>query len=733
MERGHALDRRRFLRTSALAAAGTLLAACGRATIGSSPTERATEGPRSANPTTTGRQISTTKATSAPAGTAAAPRRLDFQVARPLSPPSSFKESPQLASLVKAGKLPPIEKRLPENPYVVPHEWLKPGKYSGTMHWICSDTSDWATTHHVQESMYGHSPLRWLKDGLEIGLGLAESWEASEDQSEWTFHFRKGLKWSDGAPWTVNDILFWWEDEVGVPELNQSPPDDFLSGKGTPATLRKVDDYTLAVKFDAPSPLFAERAAMWTKRGIGPQWMDPKHYMQQFHIKYNKKLNPKKWTDNFFAKQDWATNPDNPVMTGWKLKQYKKGQYSVWERNPYYWCIDRWGHQLPFIDGIVMTNVQDPQVMRLNIQQGKADWVHGAFVGLTLADVSTIKSSQSKNQLDIRYWDSGSGTGFNILWNYDYAEPKVRRVIRDPRFRKAMSHAFDRARIRKVVYYNTGEPTTGTYSPKCLQFHVGKGPRVYLDWRDSAVTYDPEGARRTLDELGLKDVNGDGWRELPDGSPLRVTLDYPGSSMPSASDPFELLAKDWQAVGVNAKPNPINPTAYETLWESGKAMTKQWECSGSMGIVISPVWMMPIEPSRWAPLEGQWYALKATGKDKQELNTDPWHRHPPRVAPERGGPIDRLLRLYEAARVEVDPVQRNNMCWEMIRIHEEYGPFFMGSVANTPQMELVRLGLGNVPRREDLAQHGFVNDWEYPTPAAYDPEAWYWENPSGRA
>jgi peptide/nickel transport system substrate-binding protein len=113
----------------------------------------------------------------------------------------------------------------------VPHHWLHQGKYGGTMNWVAQDASDWGTTHLVQESLYGNSPLRLLKDSLEIGPGLAESWETNADQSTWTFHFRKGLKWSDGQPWTVADILFWWEDEVHVPELNEVPPTTFAPAR----------------------------------------------------------------------------------------------------------------------------------------------------------------------------------------------------------------------------------------------------------------------------------------------------------------------------------------------------------------------------------------------------------------------------------------------------------------------------------------------------------------------
>jgi peptide/nickel transport system substrate-binding protein len=145
------------------------------------------------------------------------------------------------------------------------------------------------------------------------------------------------------------------------------------------------------------------------------------------------------------------------------------------------------------------------------------------------------------------------------------------------------------------------------------------------------------------------------------------------------------------------------------------------------------LWLMPMEPTRWAPLQGQWYAVRGTAQARQELDEDPYERTPPRMEPEPGGPIDRLWKLYDRARVETDAVRRNRLVWEMVRIHIDEGPFFMGAVANFPQIEVVKRGLRNVPQREELARQGFVNDWEYPTPAAYDPEAWYWDDPASRS
>src|SRR5687767_10522051 len=166
-----------------------------------------------------------------------------------------YREAPGLTTLVQQGLLAPISDRLPENPYVVPHKWVTAGRYGGTMRVALQGTDDINPARRIANYMYGHSPLRWLEDGTKIGPGLVEKWEPNEDSSIWTFHLRRGVKWSDGVPMTADDILFWWEDEVKVPDLRELPPDEARSGRGTLASFVKLDDFTFQMQFDSPAPI----------------------------------------------------------------------------------------------------------------------------------------------------------------------------------------------------------------------------------------------------------------------------------------------------------------------------------------------------------------------------------------------------------------------------------------------------------------------------------------------
>ncbi len=664
------------------------------------------------------------------AGTGAATAK--GSATKPLAKPAKFQEAPSL----KGQGLPPVEQRLPENPYVIPHKWVKPGKYGGRLNMNTFTSTGAADASSDREFFYGNSPLRFLNDGLDVGPGLVESWESNNDASEWTFHFRKGLKWSDGHPWTTEDVLWWWEKFVLAQKMAQSPPDETRSGKGTLAKFTAVDDSTLKLTFDTPAPLTADRMAAYVNGGIGTNgaiWMMPSHYLKQFHPDTGKNV-PKDWDTVgglMERKADWHRNPDCPTVIGYKCKSFDDNKGVVLERNPYYYAVMPNGDQVPYIDEIQISVVNDAEAGKLQIQQGSVDYCHGPFNQILLTDVQGIRNSAQKAGTEVLLWDSGSGTGSIFFFNYDYIDPEIRALIREPKFRQAISHAFDRAAVQKSVYFNTGEKTTGTHSPKAAEFHVNdQGKQLYTQWRDAYVQHDPAKAKQMLDELGVKDTNGDGIRELPSGKKLELRLDYQADQSADHTTKDNQLVADLKAVGLKMTRNPIPPQTFDDQWKSGKLMAHtNWEISNVGISLIQPFWLVPVEYSRWAPLEGQWYQQQGTGTDNKETGVNPWKRHPPRLDAEKGGPIAKLWDIYNRSKVEPDAMKRVQLCWDLEKIHISDGPFFMGCVANYPAVIVAKTDLGNVPRRDNLAQGGLVNPWGHPTPAVYDPETYYWQNP----
>ncbi|MBO9326004.1 MAG: ABC transporter substrate-binding protein [Roseiflexus sp.] len=722
MSNARKLNRRTFLRLSAVTAASAAIAACG----GQPTAPQPTTAPAAPQPTT---PPAAPAPTTPPVATAAPPVT------------TQFKEAPMLAKLVQEGKLPPVDERLPKNPYTPPHSWLTVGKYGGVLKKTYNN--NWGITGFIHEMQYGSSPLRWLRDGLAIGPGFVESWESNADASKWTFKIREGIKWSDGQPFTTKDIMYWWEYTVGgngkekefpagLKPIN-APPDEARSGTGTLMTLNAPDDYTFEMVFDAPAPLTADRLAMWVNMFIGPAWVMPRHYMEQF----NPVLSPDKYKDwEEHQRKFNHNNPDCPRLTGWKLDVFEEGVRAVWSRNPYYWAVDKEGNQLPYIDQIIVTAVKDKEIEKLAYTEGRADHAH--FHGQGLADVQSLRDAESKSQLEVRFWDSGSGTGSLYFFNMDFKDPKMRAVFRDPKFRQALSHAYNRADVQKAVYFGLGELTTGTFSPKAIEYNINdQGKQMYAAWRDSYVKYDPALAEKILDEAGYK-KGPDGKRTMPDGSPLQIQVTYGANATPGGEhlSKNERLVRDWQAIGIDAVLTPIPGEGADEKWRAGEIpMKTEWEVGDGPNHLVFPSWLVADETERWAPLHGRGYTLRGTASEKEELDKNPWDRNPPRIVPtdpDYMPAIKKLHDLFDKSKVEPDAMKRHQLVWDMIKVHIEEGPFFTGTIANPPRIILVKKGLMNVPTRDDLLKEGlggFVNPWIIPSPAVYDPETWYWDNP----
>jgi len=710
------LSRREFLRLSALGAAGVALSACAK-----EKTEEAVV----VEPTK-----AEVKPTEPPAAVPFTPTPIPTTgptaTLVPTVETSKFKESPVLAEKVKAGTLPKVDERLPKNPLVLaPIDEI--GKYS---------TKRWRTfwpgggwSGHFQESQYGHSALRWIDDGLGVAPGTCESWETNADNSEWTLHFREGLKWSDGEPCTVDDVLFWWNDlnKANGADNPDGVPDFGQDANGKLVQFIKVDDYTLTLKYGTPSPLCAKRLAMWVNANIGPRWIAPAHYLKQFVPKYNSAATS---FEEFNTKATTWTNPEMPSLNAWVLTKYEAGKSMTAERNPYYYAVDTEGNQLPYIDGQDWITFLDKEVELLQIRQGSID--HSHFHSQTLADIATLKDSADAGGYEVYLWDSGSGTAMMFFWNYDAKDDKVRELYRNPKFKQAISFALDRASIQKVVYYNTGILTTGTMSPKAFEFNFNAQAQEYFKKaRDVYAAFDPDKAMALLDEIGCK-VGADGFRTFPDGSPLEYRIDVQADAGKECVDVMEMAKKNWEAVGLNTIVNQVTPTAFGEEWFAGNLTFRtNWEVGDGPDHLLYPSWVVPNEPDRWAPLCGRKLQFEGTEQENSEADASPWDRQPPRYnandAAYKGSAIEKIHEIYRKAIIEPDEVKRAEFVWQMWDIHISDGPFFIGTVANYPRIIIKSKQMTNVPTKEQLKLGGFVNPWIIPYPAVTNTETWSWK------
>src|SRR4029453_10236729 len=203
--------------------------------------------------------------------------------------PKKLKEDPQLAELVKAGKLPPVEARIGEDPLVIKpvHEI---GKYGGT--WRRGYTGP-ADKWNGYRCCSGPDPvLFWDYTGNKVVPNVARGWEISDAGRTITLFLRRGMKWSDGQPFTADDFVFWYQDVYNNKDLVPTPLTVMTIG-GKPIAIEKIDPPP--TRFVPPEPYYALPTVLASVWGIGhhARWgrsalggFAPAHYLKQFHPKY---------------------------------------------------------------------------------------------------------------------------------------------------------------------------------------------------------------------------------------------------------------------------------------------------------------------------------------------------------------------------------------------------------------------------------------------------------------
>ncbi len=325
--------------------------------------------------------------------------------------PTKFHEAPELAELVKQGKLPPVEQRLPEDLMVIQpvHEI---GKYGGIWHRGFTGPGDNENGNRIQAS---DRPILVDETGNVPRPSLAKGWKMSDDGKTYTLYLRKGLKWSDGAPFTADDFVFWFEDIYSNKDIVPTPIAD-MTPEGKPGRIVKVDDYTVNFEFDVPFYLFEELMVGDTLIGGGQAVRQsekrsygayaPAHYLKQYLPKYAggvdkanaaaKAAGYDNWVAYLHFKKDWTLNPELPVLGPWHTVKPINNPTWVMERNPYYWAVDTEGNQLPYIDGIVMTLAEDLEVLNLRAIAGEYDLQERH---VDLGKLPVILDNQEKGQL----------------------------------------------------------------------------------------------------------------------------------------------------------------------------------------------------------------------------------------------------------------------------------------------------------------------------------------------
>jgi peptide/nickel transport system substrate-binding protein len=451
----------------------------------------------------------------------------------------SFSESPSLVKLVASGHLPPVAERLPKHPLVVvPVEEI--GRYGGTIRRAL--TGDIVQTAAVNKTMADN--LMGYERPLpnSIQSNLAEShWFEDEGRSAF-FKLREGIKWSDGHPLTVDDVLFWYYDmNVDDNARRGAALGSVWVVDGEPIQMEKVDDLTLRIF--SPKPLGRVLQALCATEGVYP-----KHKLRHLHPRYNPEANYETWRDSTTAAQ-LCMNPGLPRISAWVPVRWERGQRVVYERNPYYWKVDTAGNQLPYADRIEFNVIQDSQVILLKFMNAEID-LFGRYSQVSM--FPTLKAGERNGKYKIRV--TGPERGTTLYLNWDAPNPKLREAFRTLKVRQALSHAVNREEIKEIVFHGLLDISGYSFAPQS-PFFSEEAYRKY-------TTYDPDLANQLLDEAGFLDRDGDGIRELKDGSAFAVNIDC--LITPSFNvDVMQLVAEHWSKVGVKVY---INAVLRNILW-----------------------------------------------------------------------------------------------------------------------------------------------------------------------
>lgn len=521
------------------------------------------------------------------------------------TPPAGadVKESPMLTALVEAGELPPLEERLPTNPVVV--ELVDgPGQYGGSLRY--ASTSDGITPVTIL-SPSGY--LEWDLPGLKQLPSVAESFEPNETSDVWTITFREGLKWSDGEPFTSDDVDFAFTDYLGNDTIFPAAPYFWSDADQNKPTVDWVDDRTFTVTFGTSNPLFPQYMAHVVN---GWQLFKPMHYLKQFHAEHvgdeeattvAKAAGFDTWDKYFVDRSNAWVNPDLPVLGAYRVTSSSGGSgTATLERNPYYYKTDPDGRQLPYIDQ-VSVQILNQEALDLRAANGELD-LQGT--GLAFSGAQVLLQNAEERGYRVARWVNSGGTAA-VIPNLSHKDSALRELFTDVRFRAALSHAINRDDVNKALLSDIGVIRQPIASEGTEYWVEGAG--------ETFIEYDPEKAESLLDELGMT-KKGE-WRTRPDGEPFEpVMMFVESSSQVPLANCFQMVINDFAKVGLKVVLKPVDGTLYTQL-----RISNDFDIDGTSApsdhMDLEDVWWIPTSASNhFGAGFGQYYQTKGESGEK---------------------------------------------------------------------------------------------------------------------
>ncbi len=603
-------------------------------------------------------------------------------------PLEGFGQAPLLEARVETGDLPPVAERLPENPLEVePPEQI--GPYGGTWRRLANGPNDIGT---VMDHRIGYDGLvRWDPTGTEIWPNLAHDWEIADDGRTFIFHLRRGVRWSDGHPFTADDILFWYEGILKNTDITPTIRPDLRPG-GELVEVDKLDDHTVEFRFAEPHGLFIEHLAS----GLGMDMVRyPLHYFRDFHPDYvdedrllemARDARFQRWHEFFEDLMDWR-NDERPTLTAWVLSEGPPARTIIYERNPYYWKVDPEGNQLPYIDRISY-QILNREMINFRALGGFVEMQsrHMDFDNLAL-----FLENRAEGQGDFRVllWDSSSGGSFNMGFNQNHRDPVMREIIRDRRFRIALSHAINRDELNEVGFFGLGTPRQNA-PPRTSLYYDEKFANAHIE-------YDPEKANRLLDEMGLERRDKRGNRLRPDGRPVTLTIEL--TAFGGNAYIGQMIAEFWSDVGVKTEMRAMARELFMTRAHAVLHDVGVWSGADEHFPFMDPRWFFPYNTSSFQGVSyARWFMSRGEGGEE-----------PP---PE----IRQCMDYYWEIERTLDSRRRAELFQKILDLNREH-LWVVGTVGEVPEIHIVKNHFRNVP---DTAMAG----WSFRTPGNTAPECY---------
>ena len=468
-----------------------------------------------------------------------------------------YQEAPSLAERVAAGELPPLDERLPNEPAVLALLG-SPGEYGGTAFVYAASPDPWNDLMPAPEM----SP-RFLQLDMQgnVRASVLADWEISDDYMTGTFTLREGMRWSDGVPVTMEDVRIVYEVMAQDPDLTWWNLD--YPRKGYEVTFEALDDWTFQLTLNKPKPRWEEELG----GNAGNMIMNilPAHYMGQYHPAYNENAEELAASEGFETWQDAfndAYSPydidQKPTLHPWIVTELTSNR-RVLERNPYFFGVDSEGRQLPYIDRIV-AQVVDAETYTLNIVSGQSDV---AYIYPTFGDYTLFKQNESSGDYRVQLVPSLMASNLTLIFNLTHEDPVKRAIYQDVDFRRAVSVAIDRDEVNDLLYIGQAVPGQTTAKP---------GESWYDSaWAESYAQHDQAMANRLLDELGMTERDGEGFRRAPDGSEfttiLTITDSIEGVGNPAQA--AELLKEYLETVGLRVEIRNVGGDLHNESLDAG--------------------------------------------------------------------------------------------------------------------------------------------------------------------